>query len=174
MFPIVLNLSQIPVLLVGRGELLVRRRKQLEEGGAARLVIKETPSQEDIQDAAVVMVAGLPRAEAERIVQQARGLGKLVNVEDVNDLCDFYFTANVRRGDLLIAISTGGASPTLARKIRDAIGAMFGEEWAARVRDMARERRAWKAAGATFHQLIDNSEKYLKEKGWFTDEDKAA
>ena len=167
MFPIALDLTKIPVLLIGSGELPTRRRKQLEEAGATQLV-------DNMQDAAIVMVAGLPRDQAQTIVEQAHALGKLVNVEDINDLCDFYFTANVRRGDLVIAVSTSGASPTLARKVRDKIAVIFGKEWAEYVSEMGALRKAWKAQGAGFQQLIDNTERHLKDKGWLTDEDRAA
>src|SRR5689334_108702 len=102
MFPIALDLTRIPILLIGQGELLEKRRCQLTEYGAAHFV-------DTMEQAIIVMVAGLPREQAERIVKQAHDRGKLVNVEDIHDLCDFYFTANVRRGDLVIAVSTCGA-----------------------------------------------------------------
>jgi len=173
MLPIALNLTRVPVLLTGQGELLARRVQFLQEAGATRVTVIDNPSPADIRNAAIVMVAGLPRAQAEQIATAARTAGKLVNVEDINDLCDFYFTANIRRGDLIIAVSTSGASPTLARKIRDKIGAMFGPEWEGYLRDMAERRQAWKKEGATFHQLIANAENYLAEKGWLKDKDAA-
>ena len=163
MFPIALDLTRIPIFLTGRGELLTRRRAQLEGYGATRLV-------EDIKQAAIVMVAGLPRIEAEKIVEQAHALGKLVNVEDINDLCDFYFTANVVRGDLVIAVSTSGASPTLARKIRDRIAALFGEEWAARLREISALRMEWKKQGRGMKDVIDATERHARENGWLKDE----
>lgn len=174
MFPIALNLTKIPVLLVGHGELLERRIRFLDEAGATKVTVNSTPTAEDISRATIVMVAGLPRVEAAAIAAQARALGKLVNVEDINELCDFYFTANVRRGDLVIAVSTSGASPTLARKIRDKIADMFGPEWEAYVNDMAERRQEWKKQGAGFHQLIEKAEQYLAEKGWLNDKDKVA
>lgn len=168
MFPIALDLTKIPVLLVGSGELLARRLQYLQEAGAAQVTVKENISPEDMVGAAVVMVAGLPRAQAEEIVQQARAAGKLVNVEDINDLCDFYFTANVRRGDLVIAVSTSGASPTLARKIRDRIASLFGEEWAARVREIADLRKNWKAEGDDMKTVVAKTEQHIV--GWLEEE----
>jgi len=174
MFPIALDLTRVPILLAGSGELLHRRRKQLEEYGAARLTVKEIPSREDIENAAIVMLAGLPREQAEPIVYACHAAGKLVNVEDINELCDFYFTANVRRGDLVIAVSTGGASPTLARKIRDAIARMFGEEWAERVRETFELRQKWKAQGKDMREVMEYTEQHVKEKGWLDGEKDAA
>jgi precorrin-2 dehydrogenase/sirohydrochlorin ferrochelatase len=109
-----------------------------------------------------------------KLASQARALGKLVNVEDVNDLCDFYFTANIRRGDLVIAVSTSGASPTLARKVRDAIATRFGPEWEARVKELSALRLSLKAGGASLREVMDSTESYLQEKGWLSQKDEAA
>lgn len=168
MFPIALDLTKIPVLLAGEGPAFTKRRVQLEEAGALNLTLFEQslPTAEDMKDRAIIMVAGLPRAQAESIVTLAHSLGKLVNVEDVNDLCDFYFTANVKRGDLIIAVSTSGASPTLARKLRDTIGNLFGPEWAERTGVIAAERKAWKAAGKSLSEVQTLTEQYLAEHGW--------
>lgn len=168
MFPIALDLTKIPIVLVGRGELLKRRHAQLQEYGAAQVTVFENafPARADIENAMVVMAAGLSREESETVAASAHAAGKLVNIEDVSDLCDFYFTANLRRGDLLIAVSTGGASPTLARKIRDTIARMFGEEWKARTEELAKQRLAWKAAGKTMKETADASEEYITERGW--------
>ncbi|MGE0753653.1 MAG: bifunctional precorrin-2 dehydrogenase/sirohydrochlorin ferrochelatase [Alphaproteobacteria bacterium] len=166
MYPVALNLAKIPVLLVGSGELIARRVRMLEEAGANDITVTEHASAADIAKASIVMVAGLPRDEAERITTTARIAGKLVNVEDVNDLCDFYFTANVRRGDLIIAVSTSGASPTLARKVRDAIGRIFGEEWEVRVQEAAEKRAEWKKQGKSMQEMMAASEALIEEKGW--------
>jgi precorrin-2 dehydrogenase/sirohydrochlorin ferrochelatase len=159
MFPIALDLTRIPILLTGSGELLEKRRRQLEEYGATQFV-------RDIKNAAVVMVAGLPREQAAAIADEAHALGKLVNVEDINDLCDFYFTANVKRGDLIIAVSTSGASPTLARKIRDRIAEQFGEEWASHLSEILRLRKGWKAEGKGMKEVVEHSERHIQEKKW--------
>ncbi len=184
MFPVALDLTSIPVLLSGHGELTLKRLAYLDEAHAAKVkvfcdkpsqalrhaaggrLVERMPVQQDIADFTVIMLAGLGRDVAETMVGWARAAGKLVNVEDVNDLCDFYFTANVRRGDLVIAVSTSGASPTLARKVRDYIAKRFGVEWEDYTREIAELRRSWKVQGLSFQQLIDNSENFLKQKGW--------
>lgn len=163
MFPVALDLKRIPIFLTGQGELLTRRRAQLEQYGATQLV-------ENMERASIVMVAGLPGEEAEKIVNQAHALGKLVNVEDINDLCDFYFTANVVRGDLIIAVSTSGASPTLARKIRDRIATFFGEEWADRMKEISALRHDWKKQGRGMKEVVEATERHAKENGWLKDE----
>ena len=168
MYPVALDLTKIPILLAGQGELLARRVRMLEEAGATEVHVVEDPSAADIAKATIVMVAGLPRGEAERVAAAARIAGKLVNVEDVNDLCDFYFTANVRRGDLIIAVSTSGASPTLARKVRDAIGEKFGEEWREHTDEIAARRKEWKKQGKSISEVLAASEEYIAKKGWLS------
>lgn len=168
MYPIALNVAQLPLLLVGHGPQADKRLAMLNEYGAAQLTHVQTPTDEQISAAAIVMIVGLPRDEAEQLAQRAKHAGKLVNVEDVNDLCDFYFTANVKRGDLIFAVSTSGASPTLARKVKDSIAKIFGPEWAQRTEASRKKRAEFKAQGLTMREMMDASEQYLNEKGWLT------
>ncbi|MDE3060330.1 MAG: hypothetical protein KGJ06_04905 [Pseudomonadota bacterium] len=164
MLPVVFDLSRIPVLLAGRGEALAKRRRQLEEYGAVALTVLEgIPAAADIAAHRLVMLAGLPKEEAGRVAQACRTAGRLLNVEDVNELCDFYFTANVRRGDLVISVSTGGHSPTLAQKIRDWIAAQFSEEWEKRVTEIGQLRRQWKSEG---RNLSSASHEHIARKQW--------
>jgi precorrin-2 dehydrogenase / sirohydrochlorin ferrochelatase len=191
MFPIALDLTRIPVLLAGHGELIERRLTYLDEAQAKRVtvfspkpshalkqlagsrLIERLPEAGDITQNTIILLAGLPRETAEKMVSWARTVGKLVNVEDVNDLCDFFFTANVRRGDLIIAVSTSGASPTLARKLRDSIATRFGEEWEGRVKEMSSLRKSLKAKGASMREVLEASERYLIEKGWLKEKEDA-
>ena len=62
----------------------------------------------------------------------------LVNVEDRPALCDFHSVAEVRRGDLLLTVSTGGASPGLAARIRARLAAEFGPRMGGPARSAAR------------------------------------
>ena len=183
MFPIALDLTKIPVLLIGKGEAFTRRHRQLLEFGASSLSLWEreggegdcgnsfsfphpNPNPLSEGEGRIVMIAGLSRPVSEQLANAARAAGKLVNVEDMNDLCDFYFTANVKRGDLLIAVSTGGASPTLSRKIRDYIAGIFGTEWEAYTAEIARFRKKLKADGKSIPEVLKESEKFLADKGW--------
>ncbi len=169
MFPIALDLSKINILLIGKGEVFRRRYNQLMEYGVEHISLfgdDVSGSQVAAHDARMVMIAGLPYEKAKIISDSARLAGKLVNVEDMNDLCDFYFTANVNRGDLLIAVSTSGASPTLSRKIRDYIAGIFGAEWTQRTKEIAEFRTNLKEQGKTIPQVLEASDIFLKEKGW--------
>ena len=65
-----------------------------------------------------------------RVAREARARGIPVNVADTPSLCDFIVPSVVHRGDLQIAISTGGGSPALARRLRQEIERMVGPEYA--------------------------------------------
>jgi precorrin-2 dehydrogenase len=65
-----------------------------------------------------------------RIAIAARAAGALVNVVDDVAWCDWAAPAIVRRGELLLAIGTGGASPALSKKLRERLQDGFGPEWA--------------------------------------------
>jgi precorrin-2 dehydrogenase/sirohydrochlorin ferrochelatase len=75
------------------------------------------------------------------IFRLARKLGILCNIVDVPELCDFYYPAVVQRGDLQIAISTAGSSPSLAKRLRQQFESEFGKEYADWLKALSRERR---------------------------------
>jgi siroheme synthase-like protein len=66
----------------------------------------------------------------------------LVNIVDVPPLCNFILPAIVRTGPLAIAISTAGASPALAKRMKRQISELFGEEYA-RLAVMLNDARGW-------------------------------
>ena len=65
-----------------------------------------------------------------RVFEDAEARQMLCNVVDVTHLCNFILPSIVRRGDLAIAVSTGGASPAMARRIRISLGECYGDEYA--------------------------------------------
>jgi precorrin-2 dehydrogenase/sirohydrochlorin ferrochelatase len=69
-------------------------------------------------------------AERDRMANEARSRGVIVNIVDDIPNCDFAAPAIVRSGDLLIGISTGGRSPALASRLRMELSKRFGPEWA--------------------------------------------
>jgi siroheme synthase-like protein len=80
-------------------------------------------------------------AERDRMASEARSRGVIVNIVDDIPNCDFAAPAIVRRGDLLIGISTGGRSPALASRVRMELSGRFGPEWAD-ILDVLGEARA--------------------------------
>lgn len=75
-----------------------------------------------------VGATGDPEADRQ-MAAEAERLGRLCNIVDVPELCNFILPALVRRGEVTVAVSTAGASPTLAQRIRDRIGEAIGEEY---------------------------------------------
>ena len=65
-----------------------------------------------------------------RVFEDAEARQMLCNVVDVTHLCNFILPSIVRHGDLAIAVSTGGASPAMARRIRLALAQCYGDEYA--------------------------------------------
>lgn len=85
----------------------------------------------DLRDAFLCMAATDDPAVNRRVAVAARARGVLVNVADSPALCDFFLPAVVARGALRIAVSTGGCSPALARRLRVEIGERYGPEYGA-------------------------------------------
>jgi precorrin-2 dehydrogenase / sirohydrochlorin ferrochelatase len=94
----------------------------------------------DLGGAFLVIAATGLRALHEEIYAEARSRGVLCNAVDEPEHCDFYYPAVVRRGDLQIAISTGGLSPALAQRLRKELEQQFGPEWESWVAQLGRTR----------------------------------
>jgi len=77
-----------------------------------------------------------------RVFDDAERRAMLVNIVDVPPLCNFILPAIVRTGPLAIAISTAGASPALAKRMKAEVSELFGEEYA-RLAIMLNDARGW-------------------------------
>src|SRR5438270_4548747 len=77
-----------------------------------------------------------------RVYEDAERRAMLVNVVDVPPLCNFILPAIVRTGPLAIAISTAGASPALAKRMKREVADMFGDDYA-RLAEMLNDARGW-------------------------------
>lgn len=166
MLPLTLDLSDWPVLLVGDGRAALARFDMLEAAGARNLtvfaeqpseamharagvrLVPRLPTDEEVVACRLLFVAGVPDAEAGRLAALARAHRVLVNVEDVPPLCDAYALAMVRRGNLVIGVSTEGRSPAVARVLRRWLEARFGPEWEARLEQAAAMRDRMREEGA--------------------------
>lgn len=179
MLPIILDSDQICFALVGAGERLVRRYELVKAAGTAELIVFGTapdgkipeaigglPGASDLETIGVLFIAGLERAKAVPLVAAARALGILVNTEDDRELCDFHVPASVRRGDLLLTVSTGGHSPGLARRLRKDLESRFTDEWAGNVRELSAERQKWRDEGLDLKSVARKSDEYIDGKGW--------
>ena len=84
---------------------------------------------DDLNGAFLVVAASREAGERDAIAREARCRRALVNVMDDIPNCDWSAPSVVRRGELVLAIATGGASPASAKKLRAKLSASFGEEW---------------------------------------------
>jgi siroheme synthase-like protein len=97
---------------------------------------------EDLEGTFMVIAATSDTEANIRIYEDAERRAMLVNVVDVPPLCNFILPAIIRNGPLAIAISTAGASPALAKRIRDEIAEEYGEPYA-RLAILLNEVRGW-------------------------------
>jgi precorrin-2 dehydrogenase/sirohydrochlorin ferrochelatase len=96
---------------------------------------------DDLDGTFLAVVATASRALNESIYREAQQRGVLCNVVDDPEHCDFYYPAVVRRGDLQIAISTHGQSPSLSQKLRQQLERQFGPGYAQWVAELGETRR---------------------------------
>lgn len=110
---------------------------------------------EDLDDHFLVIAATSDNELNRRVYADAEARSMLVNVVDVPELCNFILPAIVRRPPLTFAVSTAGASPALAKRIRNEIAESFGDEYA-RLAEILDEVREW--AKATLPTYDDRRE----------------
>ncbi len=96
----------------------------------------------DLEAVFIVIACTDSTATNIRIYEDAEKRAMLVNIVDVPPLCNFILPAIVRTGPLAIAISTAGASPALAKRMKREIAGLFGEEYA-QLAIMLNEARGW-------------------------------
>jgi precorrin-2 dehydrogenase/sirohydrochlorin ferrochelatase len=166
MLPLVLNPHSIKVGLVGQGEAMARRAALLAEAGVEARLLSADASDAVLQPLQLLFVAGLVEGEARHLASRARGLGLLVNVEDVLPLCDFHVPAIVRRGEMLLTASTGGTVPGLARRLREWLSDAFGPEWTQRLNDLSDARARWRSDGLSTSDVSQKVRDLIDEKGW--------
>jgi len=107
-------------------------------------------------DATFMVIAATSDTDVNiRVFEDAERRAMLVNVVDVPPLCNFILPAVVRQGPLAIAISTAGASPALAKRLKREIGAVYGEPYA-RLAIILNDARGW--AKATLPTYQDRKE----------------
>ena len=162
LFPIFLKLTGRPCVVVGAGRIAASKIDSLRAAEARVTVIAPTASAHiaDLAEAGEIVwhqrayaagdlaghflaVAATSDTAVNRAVfAEAEAAGILVNAVDDPPFCDFYFPSVVRRGDLQIAISTAGASPALAQRLRKEIDALLpldAGEWLAELGNLRQE-----------------------------------
>jgi precorrin-2 dehydrogenase / sirohydrochlorin ferrochelatase len=159
--PIFLDVTGRKCVVAGGGEVAARKVEALLEAGAQVIVVSPRLSRPldslaarglvthiardyehgDIRGCVLVYAATDNLKLHSELAAEARALGIAVNVVDVPELCTFISPAVVKRGDLQIAISTGGASPAFAARLRRALENQFGTEYALTLEVLRAARR---------------------------------
>ncbi len=96
----------------------------------------------DLKGAFLVIGATNNPLVQEQVFQEAEELGIPCNVVDKPEFCSFIVPSTIQRGDLTIAISTSGASPAVARRIRETLEEIFGQEYESYLKLMRKIREA--------------------------------
>jgi len=170
-YPLMLNLKGKKCVVVGGGHVALRKVKMLLDCGADITVVSPKPhlgmaklSEKkairlihrdykvgDLTDATLAVASTDVKEINRTVAHEAKRLGILVNVVDDPRLSSFILPSFFRRGHLTIAVSSGGTSPALARKIRSNLEKSLGKEY------------------ATLLSLISEVRSAIKERGYVVD-----
>jgi precorrin-2 dehydrogenase / sirohydrochlorin ferrochelatase len=182
-YPVLLDLSGKKTVVIGGGKIGQRKIETLLEYGAAVYVISRelTPELQRlrenggimllaeefdegfIEDAFLIIIATNDKMLNRRVSLIAKERNILVNTIDQPEECSFIVPSVIKRGDLLVSISTSGKSPALSKKIREALEDKFGDEYKYFLNIMGRIRKELISSGTPevdrsrlFHDLVDS------------------
>lgn len=153
LFPVFFRLDRLKVLVVGAGEVGYEKLffmlksspithikivapeinndiwAMIEGYYETSFKIEQKPFEKsDIEGYDMVIAATNIKELNKEVWREAKSMGKLINVADTPELCDFYLGSIVTKGNLKIAISTNGKSPTLAKRLRQVFEDVFPED----------------------------------------------
>ncbi|MFL5741218.1 MAG: bifunctional precorrin-2 dehydrogenase/sirohydrochlorin ferrochelatase [Flavisolibacter sp.] len=151
LFPVFLKLEHKAVLIVGAGKVGLEKLQAILLNAPSTTInlvglkisseirdLAQTHSQihiservflpSDLDGIDLVMIAINDPVESERIRKMAVQNGKWVNAADKPELCDFYMGSIVQKGNLKIAISTNGKSPTIAKRLKETLSELLPPE----------------------------------------------
>jgi precorrin-2 dehydrogenase/sirohydrochlorin ferrochelatase len=159
-FPIYLDIRSKPVIIVGGGAVAVRKCLALLDACAQITIIAPLLSEQlgelakkgmvthlarkysegDLSGAFLVFAATDSRVVNRAVANEAKKNGIPADITDAPELGDFTSPAVITRGDLLITVATGGASPALARKVRMELEMRYGPEYADLIKILGKVR----------------------------------
>ncbi|MDP4284400.1 MAG: TSUP family transporter [Bacteroidota bacterium] len=151
LFPVFLKLEELSLLIIGGGNVAFEKLNAvlnnspqtkiklvgIEISNAIKDIAEEKDTIElleraytvkDIEEADIVIAAVNDLTISEQIKNDTKEKGKLVNVADKPGLCDFYLGSIVKKGNIKIAISTNGKSPTIAKRLKEVINNFIPDE----------------------------------------------
>ncbi len=178
-FPISIDLSAKKCVVVGAGRVAERKARALINNGARVHVIgtEGTPEIQqlaatdkiiwskrpftggDLKGAFLTVAATDDARTNTTVYDEAVKNGALINVVDQPERCNFFFPAVVERGQLKIAITTGGNSPALAKHLRKKLTADIGPEYGQYLEVVALFRRRLKETDAGLEKIREAHEK---------------
>jgi siroheme synthase-like protein len=164
LFPAFLKLENLRLLIIGAGYVgfeklnavlqnspgtqikivatnISEKIKELAYSHPTIELIERPYESNDLDDADIIIAAVNSKITSERVWIDAKEKGKLINVADTPELCDFYLSAIVKKGNLKIAISTNGKSPTIAKRLKEEIADMIPDEMENVLSDMQTIRK---------------------------------
>lgn len=183
-YPIFLDIKGRPCVVIGGGKVAERKVLSLLDAGAKVLVISprvtstlkrlvakrkithcpKTYESGDLKGFSLAYSATNNKTVNLKVYEEAKREGVILNVVDAPELCNFIVPSIVERGDLLIAISTSGKSPAMAKRIRERLERGFGAEYATFLTLMGavRDRLLKKGKGSArnkrvFERLVNSS-----------------
>ena len=183
-YPILVDLKGKKVVVVGGGAVALRKIESLLECGASvnvisRELIPELKGyldegkiellgreyrEEDLEGAFLVITATDDIMLNSKVSKFARDRGMLVNAVDQPSDCNFIVPSVIKRGDLVIAVSTSGRSPAMAKRIREKLSSQFGSEYEGFLILMGKIRKEILTEGLSqeensrvFHEIVDSS-----------------
>lgn len=170
LYPIFLDLEGKRCVVVGGGKVADRKARKLLQARARVVVVSpevepglasvasevhERPYRVgDLEGASLAFAATDRREVNAAVAAEAKERGVPVNVADEPGEGDFALPSVLRRGQLQVAVSTAGASPTLAGRVRRELEGRFGPEWAGIVEELGRAREDGRRAEAELEEVV--------------------
>jgi precorrin-2 dehydrogenase/sirohydrochlorin ferrochelatase len=148
-YPVFLDIAGKPVVIIGGGEVALRKVEGLLDAGAQVTVVSPELYPElrglveegrvryegreyrrgDLEGYALAFVASDDRSANAAVAREGRERGVWVNAVDDPERCDFIMPSIVQRGDFIVAISTSGGSPAMARKLREEMAGFLTDDY---------------------------------------------
>ncbi|MGZ6225825.1 MAG: precorrin-2 dehydrogenase/sirohydrochlorin ferrochelatase family protein, partial [Syntrophales bacterium] len=193
-YPLFLDITNRRCVVVGGGDVAERKVARLLDFGAHVVVAGKTltPGLEAVKkegkikhidadydrsfiDDAFLVIGATDHDDVNaKIARDGKEKGILVNIVDDPDKCDFILPSLIMQGDLLVAISTGGKSPALAKKLREDMEQLFGAEYQTLLELMGQLREKLVVKGRSpdenrrvFETVVHSDIlKHIKDKNW--------
>lgn len=184
MIPLAFDPKFCRVAVAGNGELAMRRLRALRRSGAVEALLfadaadaahaaeagkalrARMPDAADLAALNVLWIVDVAEADGQALAEAGRAAKVLVNFEDKPAFCDFHSVAEVRRGDLVLTVSTNGTAPGLAGSVRRRLEICFGPEWDGRVAEIAALRAGWRAEGVKMPEAARRIEDIVTAGCW--------